>query len=99
MSKKSKNIARMKRLSMKRAKKEAQQRQYQAWAEEGRNNMSKRAKLAKKRGGRGLRTNRHPQTFCGNYGCKRCFPELNLSVYALPGSCNYRKRFMSRATT
>jgi post-segregation antitoxin (ccd killing protein) len=96
MSKKSKNIARVKRLGMKRAKKEAQQRQYQAWAEEGRNNMSKRAKLRNKRGS-SLRTKKHPQPYCGNYGCKKCHPEFNTPAYAMPGSFLYKRKFMRRA--
>lgn len=98
MSKKSKNAAKIKRLSMKRSAKESQRRQYESWAQEGKNSLSKRAKLSNQRS-KGMTTNRHLVSFCGNYGCIHCFPELNHSSYALKGSCNYRKRFMKHAKT
>lgn len=96
MSKKSKKLAQAKRLSMKRARKESAQKQYQQWAAEGKNKLSKRTKLNKKRAS-SLRVQRHAGATCDNIGCRRCVPELNTPMYAQPGSFLYKRRFMKRA--
>ena len=93
MSKKSKKQAQGRRLSMKRARKDSAQKQYQQWAAEGANKKSKRNRLNKKRA-ISLTTKKHGAASCGNHGCEKCNSLLNSPAYALPGTWLYRKRFM-----
>lgn len=96
MSKKSKKAASAKRLSMKRSRKESMQKQYQQWAAEGKNNLSKRTKLSKKRSVV-FKSQRHGKATCDNIGCRRCVPELNTPMYAEKGSFLFKRRFMKHA--
>lgn len=96
MSKKAKAAAKDKRKKLKAGRKATQRAQYETWKKEGTNKKSKRNRLASRRAG-GIRTKRHPQSFCGNVGCMRCFPELNHSAFASTRSPAYRKKFMPRA--
>lgn len=96
MSKKSKKAASAKRLSMKKARKESAQKQYQQWAAEGKNTLSKRVKLSKKRAVV-FKSQRHGSALCHNIGCKKCVPELNSPTYALPTSFLYKRKFMRHA--
>jgi len=62
----------------KKARKLAQQRQYEEWARLGINTKSKRAKLNAKRGKKKSSID-HPDGPCGNIGCRKCNPaEYNL---------------------
>lgn len=88
MSKKAKAQAKLKRLSMKRARKDNQTKQYQAWAAQGTNQRSKRSKLASKRAN-ALTTQKHAMTTCDNIGCRKCHRALS----TLPGSCFYGSQF------
>lgn len=71
MSKKTKKRAADRRLSLKKGRKEAMQKQYQAWAASGQNGRSKRSKLQNKRATH-VRTKRHADGACGNVGCELC---------------------------
>lgn len=94
MSAKAKAQAKIRRASLKRARKDSMQKQYQAWAAAGQNQLSKRSKLAAKRKKAGaITTKRHIDRICQNHGCVRCHPQLNSSAYAAPGSCFYGSRF------
>jgi hypothetical protein len=70
MSKKAKAEAKTRRSSMKRARKDAQQKQYQAWSLAGQNQRSKRSKIAAKKKG-GLVATKHAMNRCDNLGCSR----------------------------
>lgn len=97
MSKRAKKAAQERRASMKRAKKDAMNKQYATWRDAGQNGRSKRSKLASKRSIKG-RTQRHVEGKCGNHhGCHRCAPsELWNPWQASPGSCLFSKRFTSK---
>jgi hypothetical protein len=73
MSKKTKVNNRNKRLQVKRAKKAANQAHYAELKRQGLNSGSRRARMSsKKRRKRGSVD--HPNGFCGNIGCRKCFP-------------------------
>jgi hypothetical protein len=74
MSAKAKAAAKNRRSSMKRARKEDQQKQYQKWASEGANQRSKRSKIAAKKKG-GLVATKHSMNRCDNLGCESCNPQ------------------------
>jgi hypothetical protein len=74
MSVKAKAAAKVKRLSFKRARKEAQQKQYQSWSLAGSNQRSKRSKIAAKKKG-GLVATKHTMNRCDNIGCEKCNPQ------------------------
>lgn len=74
MSKKSKALAKTKRLFKKRAIKLANKAKYQTWKEQGQNTKSIRARKNNKR--KLVSTESHPNGACGNIGCKRCNPIL-----------------------
>jgi hypothetical protein len=99
MSKKAKAAAKIKRLSFKRARKEAQTKQYQTWAAAGQNQLSRRSKLAAKKGNTGVTTRRHGGLRCDNIGCQKCHTELNGSTYASPGSFFYGRKFSRETAT
>ena len=83
MSKKAKNAAQERRKKEKRSRKAAEQAKYAAWAADGKNQKSKRNVLKNKRAV-SVRTVRHAVAFCGNVGCKKCHPELNLKPRPTP---------------
>lgn len=91
MSKKAKAAAKIKRLSFKRARKDNQTKQYQTWAAAGQNQLSRRSKLAAKKGNDGVTTKRHGQLRCDNIGCPRS--SCHRDLYALQGSCFYGTNF------
>lgn len=74
MSAKAKAQAKIKRLSFKRARKEQQQKQYSQWAAEGKNQRSKRSKIAARKKG-GLVATKHSMNRCDNLGCESCNPQ------------------------
>lgn len=76
MSTKSRKAAKEKRLSLKRGDRERMKKQYQAWAADGANSISKRFKLATRRI-RKIKVNSHPHGPCGNPGCKIDFPQYD----------------------
>ncbi len=75
MSKKAKLTSRALRRARKAARKTAQNLQYAAWKQAGKNTKSRRAKLRKQRSNNPGRSNDHSHGPCGNIGCKRCNPQ------------------------
>lgn len=69
MSKKSKTLAREKRLAKKRALKAANKAKYQKWAADGQNTKSFR--FRRKKQTKSLKGT-HP-FYCGNIACEKCF--------------------------
>lgn len=96
MSAKSKDRNRIRRLAMKKARRERNKATYLERIAAGRNTITKRAKVAAKKGvAKKVRAQRH-QGKCDNMGCLRCGPpELNDPWHALPNSCLYGKRWSS----
>ena len=76
MSKRSKKATAEKRISEKRARKAANKARYIKLREQGVNSKSSRfAKNAKKN--KKAKFIDHPNGFCGNIACKKCFPQYN----------------------
>ena len=72
MSKKSKSRAKDKRSKEKASRKAAKKALYQSFRDSGKNNRSKRFRLAAKRRS-SVRAVSHPNGKCGNPGCRKCF--------------------------
>ena len=72
MGKAAKSRARDKRASMKRARKAANQAQYQAWARAGENTKSFRARKRVKKIKYNVNKGVHLH-YCGNLACTMCF--------------------------
>lgn len=80
MSKSSKQKTREKRRAQKRSQKEARAAQYLEWKLRGQNSKSKRARKQNQKT-KGMKQRNHSEGFCGNVGCKRCYPlAYNLST-------------------
>ena len=94
MSKKAKTKAQDRRRKEKRARKEAMQKLYASWARDGRNRKSARNVRKSKTFCRSARNFDHPNGPCGNLGCLKCFPQINLPENSLPGTILYKRRFM-----
>jgi len=69
MSKRTKTAAALRRKKEKRSRKDAQRAKYEAWSKAGSNKKKKQ-----NRGTRTARATKHEVLFCGNVGCRRCFP-------------------------
>lgn len=69
-----------KRLQEKRARKAANKARYAELKRLGINGKSKRFKANMKRR-RKAATENHIVVFCGNIGCKRCYPDINTPVF------------------
>lgn len=97
MSKSSKIANKDRNRKAKRSAKEAQQAKYNAWAAEGKNKKSARAKARAKSGKISMRTMRHATGPCGNIGCSECnhTSMVNNPWLAPPDSCIYPKRWTS----
>lgn len=97
MSKSSKIANKERNRKAKRSAKEAQQAKYNAWAAEGKNKKSARAKAKAKSGKVVMRSMRHANGACTNTGCSRCNPNSPLTNpwLAPVTSCLYSKRFTS----
>lgn len=80
MSKGAKTKAALKRRAEKRARKDAQRRRYEEYKARGQNKKSSRAQRHTKR--ETVRSVRHAILFCGNVGCRRCFPRDKQPVAA-----------------
>jgi len=94
MSKKSKRTAQDKRRRDKRARKDARQAQWQAYAAEGKNKKSKRAKANSQRAK--IRMGRHLDGPCPNDGCLKCNRGLWNDPWLAPkGSVLYGLRWSS----
>jgi hypothetical protein len=75
MSKKSKLNNREKRLQEKRSRKAANKAKYAELRRLGINSKSKRFKKGQSKKHKSDLGD-HPYGFCGNVGCKKCFPDL-----------------------
>ena len=76
MSKKAKKASKEKNLQRKRARRLANKMRYQAMARAGENTRSKRFRSVNKRNRR-AKAVKHLVSYCGNTGCKRCFPRID----------------------
>lgn len=83
-----------KRKADKKARRESMKLQYQAWAQDGKNNKSKRSM----RKGAKSRYFDHPQGKCGNIGCSKCSlnTPANNPWLAPPGSYTWTLQFTSQ---
>ena len=90
--KKAKEIARLKRLNKKRARKATNQAKYEAFIKAGQNRKSKRA--GKSSGKKEVRAVKHAVSNCGNLGCSKCFDFSN-PWKVKPASCIFSKRWSS----
>ena len=79
MSKKSKNLNREKRLQKKRAIKTANKARYAELKRIGQNGKSKRF-LRNSKKHKLVRIIDHPDGFCGNIACKKCFPMYHFNA-------------------
>lgn len=86
--------------SKERRKKEKQSRKaarraiYAAWRDAGENKKSKRSVLRHKRQARRrLKHFSHPLGPCGNIGCAKCFPDMNIRKHPV------KLKFKERVTT
>lgn len=79
MSKASKSRNREKRAQAKRARKTANQAQYQAWARDGVNSKSFRARKKAKKTKYNMNKGVHHH-YCGNIACQVCFEHTGDSV-------------------
>lgn len=82
MGKKAKSQRAQKRKMEKRARKEAKAALYKSYAEQGRQGGSKRMKL-KAKNKLHVRSRAHLRTPCGNLGCPKCYPRLNMGFLVL----------------
>ena len=73
----------------KQRRKAAQTAKYEAWKVAGINSKSKRSL---KRAGVSQRKHTHPDGFCGNPGCKLCFPRDTASIQSAVRVPSYFKR-------
>lgn len=71
MSKATRSRSKIKRRSMKRARKAAEAAKYKAWADSGQNSKRSMRKRAKTRT---VRNGSHATGPCGNIGCRTCNP-------------------------
>lgn len=71
MGLRAKTQKRAQRLAKKRADKAAMKAQYEGYRDAGKN--SKRAAIKAKKGVKLAKNFKHNVSFCGNFGCNRCF--------------------------
>ena len=76
MGQASKSRARERRANIKRARKAANQAQYQAWARAGENTKSYRARKRTKKTKYNVNKGVH-QHYCGNLACTQCFEHVD----------------------
>ena len=89
VSTKSKMRASEQRKKEKRQRKAAMQAKYETWKQAGINSKSRRS-LKKKTASNKKHT--HPDGFCGNPGCKHCFPQTSVVVYVNTRPASYFRR-------
>lgn len=80
MSKKIKASTKAKNLQAKRARKAANRAKYNALRDAGKNSKSIRSIRAGKKAKR-LSGIDHPNGFCGNIACAKCFPQYHYKEY------------------
>jgi hypothetical protein len=97
MSRKSRDRNRVRRLAVKKARKERNKALYIERIAAGRNTLTKRAKIAARKGkSKKVRAVRHLGPCNNSVGCPRCGdPRLTDPWLATPGSCLYGKRWSS----
>lgn len=91
MSRNSKLRAREQRRKEKRQRKAAEQAKYEAWKQAGINNKSRRS-LKKRVKATSSTKHTHPDGFCGNPGCKLCFPVAPAVMYVSKRPSSYFRR-------